>query len=78
MLHSQVLSNGLHLRYKVVIFADDITILISPEDKDALADMACLEVGSLEEILKHMGLSIEELKTHNILYDPNILPEGIF
>ena len=64
--------------YKDLIFADVITLLITADSQQDLQKAAELNVGYLRKILANMLLKLATHKCQNIVFNPMLMPLGIF
>ena len=61
-----------------LLYADDVTTLIKANSQEDLCYMARLNDQILQEILPKWGLMIQKAKTQNMVWDPRIIPDGVF
>ena len=63
---------------KDLIYADDVTSIVTADTEDELKLRAHRTVRWIKEILKDMALELNEKKTANMLVTPYYLPEGLY
>ena len=66
------------VRYGDFIFADDVTMVITSSSIEALGRAAARNVEYLRQILQELSLVLSESKSRNLIFHPNLLPNGIF
>ena len=66
------------VEYKDVVFADDITLLITARSLSELRIAAARNVTYIRQILRELSLELSDEKTKNIILSPTLLPDGIF
>ena len=64
--------------YRDLIYADDITTLITADTLEELKKCACHNVAVVRETLRAMGLELNDSKTCNLLLNPALLTDGPF
>ena len=67
-----------NMEYTDVVFADDITTLITAGTQEDLQIAARFNAEALHEVLKEMLLQLNAQKCQNIVFNPMLLPMGIF
>ena len=65
-------------RFLDLIFADDITTLAVVDTAQMSSEVACFTSETMEVVLRIRHLAMQRSKTQNLLYDPNVAPNGIF
>ena len=63
---------------KEILFADDLTLLISADTQEELREAAVLYVNSLKNALRKMALTLNDSKCKNIIFNPTVLRGGIY
>ena len=77
LLEKEREKNGLPLGdFKDVIYADDVTTVVLADSMDELVARANLTMQMMRRVMDLMHLSINELKTQNMMLDPKVLPWG--
>ena len=66
------------LQFLDLIFADDITTVVVANTLEEISKLACFTAEAMEKVLKLRYLAIQRSKTQNILFEPNIIPKGLF
>ena len=61
-----------------VLYADDVTSVIKADTLEELTRRARLTMSIMQDIMRQIGLRINEQKTQNLLLDPTVLPRGSF
>ena len=59
------------------IYADDITMVISAKTLEELRSEAAKNIGALRIVLRELSLELSDEKTRNLVFHPNLLPNGI-
>ena len=65
-------------RFVDLVFADDLTTIIFSPELDPLRGYSHGNVDNVRHTMGRRGLNLQDPKTHNILFRPEVLPKGIF
>ena len=64
--------------YRDYMYADDITTVVVAKEIETLQNRANHNSEDVQESMKDRYLCIQSPKTHNILLEPQITPEGVY
>ena len=68
---------GITAEHGDYIYADDITMVISAKTLEELRSEAAKNIRALRLILSELSLELSDEKTRNLVFHPNLLPNGI-
>ena len=66
------------LRFLDLIFADDITTVVVADSLEMSSKLAVFSAQTMEKVLRPKHLSMQRAKTQNLLYEPRLIPMGLF
>ena len=69
---------GEEIEYRDLIYADDVTSLVSTNRRETLGAAARYNAETLKQILESLGLKINDAKTNCMVLNPVYLPGGVF